>query len=458
MPNRPSLARRSVLRTALSVLSVASLLARLPAELHAAEDQGTEFWLAFAENGEVGELRVWVVGAPGTTGSVDVPGVSFSAPFSIPADGFASVALPTTAMVTASDGVESLGAHVVAGAPVIVYGVNLHAQTTDSFLALPRSALGTEYTAVTFQPFPSDPTATAAQITIVGTADGTQITITPVAGIGSHPPGSPYAIQIDSGDVYQGQSSGDLTGSSISASEPIAVLSGNIWTLVPSTDSFADHLVEQLVPTATWGTAFFVVPSAARTSTDIVRFQAGGAGANLTYSVNVGGPSSLPGDGFGDGSAPTAFGVSSNAPIGIAQLSRGGDVSPDDTGDPFLLQIAPVARYAHGYSIVTADDGTTFPSNFANLIVPAAAVGRVELDGVRIGAGCFAAIQSTGYSSCQLPISSGAHRLTGPLPFGATLYGFGSFVSYASPAGRASLPFVDGFEVGDTLAWSITSN
>ena len=141
--------------------------------------------------------------------------------------------------------------------------------------------------------------------------------------------------------------------------------------------------------------------------------------------------------------APVRF--QSDKPVAVSQFATGGS-SGDGTGDPFFYVALAVERFAHCYLVATADDGTIFPDNFVNLVVPSGAVDQDSLDGTEIPAGSFTAIGATGFFYQQLAVAPGRHRLAGPLAFGASIYGFGSYVSYASPAGGASPPFADGLE------------
>ncbi len=433
----------------LSSIMATILLSASP--LIAADAAGTKFWLAFEENFVPGMLSLLILGESGTTGMVAVAGLGFSSPFTIPASGLSTVALPAGSAVTASDGVENLGVHVLVSRPVVVYGLSLQAESSDSFLALPEPALGTAYYTVSYTPDPGLGVF-ESQFAVIGTADGTQVTVTPTATIGPHPAGGTYQIMIDTGQVYQAQSSGDLTGTSIVADHPVAVLSGNPATNVPSGSSAADHLAEQLLPTAQWGTDLFVVPSALRTAPERSRIQAALAGTTLTYSSDPA-CANLNAGQFCEAVFGPAVRIQSNQPISVAHFANGGNLD-DGTGDPFLFVELAAGRFAHGYWVATADDGTIFPSNFVNLVVPSAAVGLVTLDGGRIPSGSYTTIGTTGFSFCRPAVAPGAHRLSGPRAFGAAVYGFGSYVSYASPAGGSSLPFADGFEAGDDLAWS----
>jgi hypothetical protein len=412
----------------------------LAGTVRAADSSGTEFWLAFEPNGAAGAvLSVQILGASGTTGSVDIAGLGSSTPFTIPADGLATVGLPAGAMLSTSDGVEDLGVHVTASKAVVVYGLDIHSESADSYLALPVPALGLAYYTVSYTPDVSF----SSQFAVVATADGTHVTVTPAAAIGAHMAGVDFAVALDAGQVYQAQSSGDLTGTKLVADLPIAVLSGNPWADVPVGVGFADHLAEQLLPIASWGMDAFVIPSALRTAAERLRLQVSAPSQVVTMSP--GGDVALQPGAFAENTFSTPVRLQSQQPFSVAQFATGGS-DDNDTGDPFLLMPLAVERFARCYLVATADDGTIFPDNFANIVVPASGVGEVELDDAPISAGSFTAIGTTGFSYVQLAVDPGRHRLTAPLAFGASVYGFGTDVSYASPAGGSSPPFADGLQ------------
>jgi hypothetical protein len=449
MPRRiASFARRGIRREMLWASLALFLTSSAP--LVAADASGTEFWIAFETNGNVGTISVLILGQSGTIGTVAVPGLAYSAPFSITAQGLATVILPAGAMLTASDGVESLGVHVTASRPVIVYGLDLEAGSSDSFLALPVPELGTTYGTVSYTPDPGAPVF-VSQFAVVATAASTLVTVTPTAVVGAHSAGVPYQVSLEAGQVYQGQSSGDLTGTQIAANHAIAVLSGDNYTNVPTAMGYADHLAEQILPAAAWSTDVVAVPSALRTAPERYRVQA--VQDNTTVTLSTGGGFTLNAGQYVESTFGSPVLFQADHPISVAHFANGAtaDAGP---GDPYLIVELAAGRFAHGFLLATADDGTLFPSNYVNIVAPAAAVGRIALDGARIGGGDFTAISGTSYYYSRQAIAAGPHRLLGPLPFGASVYGFGDFVSYGSPAGGASLPFLDGFESGDTLSWS----
>lgn len=436
-------------------LLVAVLLPALAAVLPATDAVGTEHWLAFEENAAPGTLSVQILGPVGTTGSVSITGLAFLAPYTIPAAGISTVTIPAGAMLTTNDGISTVAVEVTSDQPVVVYGLHIESASSDSLLALPTSSLGLDYLVKTYSAGSFE-----TELAIVSTADATSIDITPSAAIAAHPAGVTYSVLLDRGDVYQGQSSGDLSGTEISASSRIAVFAGNTCANVPFGVCCCDHVMEQLLPVDAWTTEVVVAPSATRTAPERVRLQAAVDGTLLKYTpFLIGAPTSLNANQWAEFllSAPLAVSSQDAAhPIEIARFATG-TASDGQHGDPYQANELGTARFAYGYRIATADNGTDFPTNYVNVVAPSVAVGRIRLDGTSISPDCFAAIGTSGFSVCQQGLVVGAHRLTGPLAFGATLYGFGLSTGYASPAGGDSLPFLDGFEAGNTLDWTLTT-
>jgi hypothetical protein len=149
--------------------------------------------------------------------------------------------------------------------------------STGGTLLLPVHVLGARYRAIAYpQVATPELQATqgarggAGQLVIVGTADGTHVTITPSAtanlgpGDGVPPPGADGKLRltIDDGDLfvlYSNRDGADLTGTEIAGDHPVAVFSGNISTTYGITAtgvSSPDMAHEQLLPVTAWGTSY----------------------------------------------------------------------------------------------------------------------------------------------------------------------------------------------------------
>ena len=181
------------------------------------------------------------------------------------------------------------GIYVQARNDVIVYGFNKDTYTNDGFMGLPLDVLGTTYYAVVY--WPPVPSSLYTEIGVVATADNTIVKFTfpgEQRGAHSYDPlrrvdiryngrmysnGDTLVVTLDRLDTFQVQSVGDLTGTLIKSTKPVAAFSGNVRTWVgmeiwAEKEKSRDHLVEQLFPVEKWGKTFVTVPTPARTVGD----------------------------------------------------------------------------------------------------------------------------------------------------------------------------------------------
>jgi hypothetical protein len=63
--------------------------------------------------------------------------------------------------------------------------------------------------------------------------------------------------------------------------------------------------------------------------------------------------------------------------------------------------------------------------HYLNLIVAHSGITNVSVDGSTIAAANFVAIGTSGYYGAQWPVTNGVHTVTGSLPVGVEVYGFG---------------------------------
>ena len=276
------------------VLLVAAALASFPGLTAAAPDnQGTEFIVGFMQNlsGANENTVLFLTGSTATTATVEAPGIGFVTTTTITPGTITSVALSNAIRATGSGTIQNKGIRITAAAEITVYGLNQRRATTDAFLGLPTDILGTDHLV------PSYFNLTAgiqSEFQIIGTVDGTQVTITPTndtAGgvdVGSVSAASSTTFTLDRMESIQfkalGGNAADLTGTEILSSQPVAVMAGHQCVNVPVGTTACDHLVEQVPPTSTWGTSFLTVPLATRTAGD--RFRIMAAADSTTVRIN----------------------------------------------------------------------------------------------------------------------------------------------------------------------------
>ena len=355
----------------------------VPQNLYAAQldSKGTDFWLMFNGNLGTPELTLFITGDTATSGTVSIPGLAFTSPFTVTPGTVTSVIIPSSAQVTTSDSIGNLGIHVVSAAEVTVYGLNRIQATTDAFLGLPTDILGTEYINLGYK---NTDIVNASQFGIVATQNSTAVTITPTVTTGSRTAGVPYLITLNQGQTYQlrntNSAPADLTGSIIQSDKPIAVFGGHQCANIPNGNTFAcDHVVEQLPPTSTWGQAFLTVPLATRINGDTFRVLASQNGTEVRINGSL--VVTLNRGQFYEQIIVGQSEISTTKPVLVAQYSNG-TTFDSVTSDPFQILIPPKEQFLASYTVTTPATG--FSINFINIVAPNAIVGAINLDGSAI--------------------------------------------------------------------------
>lgn len=192
---------------------------------------------------------------------------------------------------------------ITSDVPIVVYVLNTLAQSTDTYAAIPIRHLGTQYYSVNR---PSDryrrnrtPTSTmlrSGEFMVMAVEDGTQVDITPTtmtkAGVA---PNTMATVTLNRGDCYLVQAKptaygkDDLTGSSITSSKPVALISGHMRSSMPLDSGYSkDHLVEQLPPLTKWGKSYATAPFALSGRSDVLRIMASLPNQNITLTTRSG--------------------------------------------------------------------------------------------------------------------------------------------------------------------------
>ncbi|MEZ6032636.1 MAG: DUF4114 domain-containing protein [Planctomycetaceae bacterium] len=264
-----------------------------------------------------------------------------------------------------------------------------------------------------------------------------------------------HTVTLDAGETYlirdQLNNFGavaDLTGTIITGDKPFALFGGSRATFVPTNFAAADHLVEQMTPTTTWGRRFVTYPLATGTTVgDRFRFLAQADGTEVFVDGTL--VATLNRGQFHETILVDAAQITSNNPILVAQYAQSQDVyrnqpggDPAFLGDPFMMLVPPFEQFLANYTVTTPDEnaipeGERFDRNFLNIVAPGDAVGLIEVNGTAVDAAEFTAIGTSGFFGAQVPIELGSYEVAGPLPFGLFVYGFGSFDSYGYVGGQS---------------------
>ena len=382
---------------------------------------GTEFIIAFPKSGsDTKRIHIYIVSTlTNFSGSITshIPGVSKNFATS---NGRVVIRLPVT--VVLPEGNSNYILFIQTSEPVAVYGMLTREYfISEGFNVYPTRFLGHDYVAAT-----SGAGDNYNFIAILSTADNTEVNVTIKDFVSyngrSYSSGSNIRIWMDRLEAVQLLSPGNLSGSAIHSSKPVAVISGNQCTYYKS--SFCNYLVEYLAPNTACGRRFIVPPF--NGSSKWLRIFPTDDRANILIT----GTSSKTSNSSETISsyiekrleAKEPYAVISDNPVCVYMLLVVGK-SPMLTAIPSLDQyvndaVVPVPTinpYVNLLSIVTkssslaqlrVDNRTLSPSNFST----------IRLDGVE-------------YSTFWIHLDSAAaaHRLTGASNadvFGAIAYGY----------------------------------
>jgi len=409
--------------------------------------EGRDFWLTFPGNyapdpDNPVKPSLCIVGASGITGTVSIAGLSFTTNFTIGASQTASVPLPTAAdLGDLNDGVTNKGIHVTASGDVSLYGMSKVDFTSDSYLALHSTMLGTEYIVLGWGNVHTNvPPLNGSQFAITACESNTTVIVTPSVTTGGHTNGVAYNLVLQPGDCYQLRNTddmpADLTGTIITSDKPVAVFGSHQCANIPDSNVwFCDYIVEQLLPVNEWGTDHYTAPLATRTGGDTYRVLA--SQTNTTVSIN-GVPFGLPinrGQ-FKQLTLVSGARISADKPVLVAQYAHSADSDPPPgsftQGDPFMCLVQATRHWENNYAVCSFTNG--FPANFLNIIAPTGSVGTVQLNGAFVGAGAFTGIPGSGYAYAQVTVTAARNTVSCAAPIAVSAYGWAEFESYGHPA------------------------
>lgn len=337
--------------------------------------------------------------------------------------------------------------------PVVAYQFNplnnVGVASNDASLLLPAESLGTEYIVMSW---PTSPVPDVFMVppqhgyfTVVATRPGrTEVTVVPTANVQAGPTlpampaGTPQTFTLQQGDVLNLEADGsnlfelqDLTGTTVTASQPVAVFGGHEEAVIGG--CCADHLEEQLFPVNTWGTRYLAVPVEPRGgSRDLWRVLASEDATEIrTLPPQADADAFVLNRGeFRDLESAEAFEVVATKPILVSQYLYSQEATEDGIGDPSQILAVPVVQYRDFYPILVPAD---YLEDWLTVIRPAGV--EVRLDGVPIAEGLFHGFGLGTHEFAYVTVHDGPHAVDADEPFGLVAYGYSAAVSYGYPAG-----------------------
>ncbi|HUJ57031.1 MAG TPA: IgGFc-binding protein [Kofleriaceae bacterium] len=343
--------------------------------------------------------------------------------------------------------------HLRSTSPVTVYQFNSleyvinssdFSYSNDASLLLPTNVWRDNYYTAAWEQVggtnPSEMAVTAWQDNTMVTLNTTATTIAG-GGAPAFTAGTPGTVMLNAGDVLEITSAtGDFTGTNVSSTAPVSVIGGHFCADIPDTVGYCDHIEESMFGVDTLGENYIVnapaVTSIPTGKVEVIRIIATQPNTTLNYNPpQAGAPASIamPGQFVEIDNNANSFEISASNKVLVAQYMEGQDAG-GGTGDPAMALAVPFEQFRTSY---TFQAPTSYDSNYVDVTAPMGA--SVMLDGAAPLP--LTAIGSTGYGLSRVeplgngPAGDGNHTITGDMPFGITVYGYGQYTSYWYPGG-----------------------
>jgi len=338
--------------------------------------------------------------------------------------------------------------------PVVVYQFNpLNNEgvaSNDASLLLPAGTLGREYLVMSWPTVPIPPQfglpPQHGYLTVVATSQGTTtVTVEPSALVepGGEIPalaaGAAHEFELEQFEVLNLEADGsnlfavqDLTGSIVTANQPVAVFGGHEEATVGD-GCCAEHLEQQMFPVETLGAHYLAARAETREGPgDVWRILAARDGTSVsTVPPQPGAGMVVLGRGeWVEIDTADSFEIVADAPVLVGQYLRSQEDTGDFIGDPALILAVPVAQFRSDYVILTPAD---YQEDWLTVVRPVGAT--VELDGAPLADAAFVAFGTGDFEMAWIAVEDGPHTVLGDAPFGLSAYGYSGAVSYGFPAG-----------------------
>jgi len=371
------------------------------------------------------------------------------------------------------------GIHVYADQPLVVYCVVRYHYTSDGWMCIPTSSAGPEYIVSGYKVDPMFKTVWGYKLPstcgIVAPFDSTVVSFTLGGNDSTHTaggmkPGDTKTFSLNKGDVWMVSTKGDnadLSGSKITANNPVQIVTGEQCANIPTGNQWCDYSAEMDLPTMAWSTDLHVPQITKRKYPSLIRIYAKESNTDIFRDgVQIGHLSSgggVEGEGFLDtrlvpiDSTPHSAVISGTKPINVMLLNPGTQEDGNSTSsDPFWMAITPMQAYQKEITFCTPGlhGSFGFSENYLALIYQTDS-NKLMPDDVEFGTVSGGVVQWSklsnkfpGVDEVFVPVrgktfahkiillpGDGVYKIRANDAFAAYSYGFSDYDSYGYPAG-----------------------
>jgi gliding motility-associated-like protein len=392
---------------------------------------GTDFWVAFLPNTDAALCYIVINSRFSCSGNVSSIYNAYTQDFTV-VPGTATV-LTVPRAFTLYEGKSDKGIHIVSDNPISVALINFSdlPLSTDGYLALPTVALGTEYYIMSYY---ADSYTGLGMLGIVATHDGTHVNIYNKAT------GETDDIILSRGEAYQANGGpDDITGSRVQSDFPVAVFGSNVNSTIPPTCPAGDCLMEEMMPTQSWGKEFFTVSLGGR-ELDFDLFRILAKDNLTTIKINGIQVAAINPGVFYETELSGKNIIEASKPIMVMQYAKSAECAgSNNRGDPFMMLVPPKQQYALEFRMGVVP----IFLHYVNIIASPNALGNIYEDGALIPVSLFSEIGTSGYYGAQVAVTTESHSFTGTAPFEVWSYGWAGYNSYGYPMGGSLSPLAN---------------
>lgn len=433
-------------------------------------NKGKDFWVAYGYHQVMGtsgngpqEMVLYFAAEEATTVTVTIPGVGYTASYSLPANSvITSNPIPkagaqNVTLRAESSSPEDKGIHITSDKPIVAYAHIYNASVSGASILFPTNTLGKEYYSVNYTNTSNSNNSNCWLYVIAADTGITTVEITPSAATINHAAGVPFTVNLTQGQVYNlmGQLTStsnpfrgvDLTGTKVKSiatgngsCKRIAVFSGSgrISITCNSSSSSSDNYMVQAFPQSAWGKKFLTTSTAGNQSNNIYRVCV----SDPTTAVKLNGvsiPYALINNFYYEIPASTTPKlIEADKPILVSQyLTSQGACGNGNPGDPEVIYLSSVEQNISKV-LWNATPNFSILQHYFNVIIPNTGTGvsSFKLDGVPVSPALFVVHpQEPNYSYLTQSVSAGQHIIESDSGFNAIAYGYGNAESYGYNAG-----------------------
>ncbi len=359
--------------------------------------------------------------------------------------------------------VQMKGLAVTSDNRIALYSSNSNKSSYDAVTIYPIQALYKEYV---IQTYAQDQQAT--EFAIVSTTDNNVVDIhiketnyDIFTGQIISQVDKTIRVPLDKGESYlyrteEGNIS--LTGTTICATEPIAIFQGGQIASVPAGTSQTSHIYTQAIPTDAWGKKY-VITRTHNQPEDLIRITAAEVDTKIYKDNNPNPIATLqPKETYEEiinwNNNPSGAIVYTSSRAVECYLYQTGKESNSVVDAPTYTEMTPIEHSIHRTLFATFKyrynaSNELLLDNYVNVVIPSTSIGSLSLDGVTVPATSFhtigTLINGKQYAYAQLPLDDGEHLgdhilYSNNEPFIAHVYGFKKsqlgIISYSYSAGR----------------------